>query len=94
MYLSYKIALGKVSPSTLNTSKAAVFTFGPLKIHIYTEITLNLVLALGSLTYSIKRISLDERDRLPDRSLVINLLGLIKETLFKLPIDNSFYISY
>lgn len=68
-------------------------TFGPLEIHIFTEKTSNPASALGSLTYSIERTGLDEKDRLPEGSLVIDPLGLTKEALFELPMDNSFYIS-
>jgi hypothetical protein len=67
--------------------------FGVLEIYIYIEISLTLGSALGLLTYSIERIGLSEKDRLLDRLLVIDPLGLIKETIFELPIDNSFYIS-
>ncbi|KAJ5988211.1 hypothetical protein N7481_003421 [Penicillium waksmanii] len=93
-HLSHGIVPGKVSPYIPSTSNSVVFTFGLLEIHIHTETTSNPASAPASLTYSIERITLDGRDRLPDGSLVIDPLGLTKETLFELPMNNSLYISY
>ena len=94
LHLSHKITPGKVSPCVPNNSKAAVFVFGPLEIHIHMETSSTPGSAPGSITYSIERLGPGERDRLPDGSLVIDPLVLTKETPFELPMDNSFYISY
>lgn len=94
LHTNHGIAPEKFSPPISNTSNTAVYTFGPLEIHIYTEKASNPETASASLTYSIERINVDERDRLPDGSLVIDPLGLTKEALFELPMNNSFYISY
>lgn len=93
LHSSLEKAPEEVSPCISSTSSAAVFTFGLLEIHIHTETSI-LASAPASLTYSIERITLDERDRLPDESLIIDPLGLTKEVLYELPMNNSFYISY
>jgi hypothetical protein len=91
--VNHKIALAEGFPCILCTSKEATFVSGSLEVHIYMENTPGSDLTPHSIIYSIERIDNCGNERPPDGSLVIDPLGLTKETLYELPIDNAFYIS-
>ncbi|KAJ5346852.1 uncharacterized protein N7506_000105 [Penicillium brevicompactum] len=91
--VSHKIGSVEGFPCILCTSEEATFVSGSLEVHIYMETTPGSCLTPHSIIYSIERIDNGGDERLPDGSLVIDPLGLTKETLYELPVDNAFYIS-
>lgn len=91
--VDHRIAPGDVFPYILSTRKAATFVSGPLEVHIYMETTSDTDLTPRSIMCRIERIDPGENERPPSGSLVIDPLGLTKETLYELPMDNALYIS-
>ncbi|CAG8944566.1 unnamed protein product [Penicillium salamii] len=91
--VSHKVGSAEVFPCILCTGEEATFVSGSLEVHIYMDTTPDSDLMPPSIIYSIERIDNGGNERPPDGSLVIDPLGLTKETLYELPVDNACYIS-
>jgi hypothetical protein len=91
--VSLKLALREAIPCEQSIKNPAIFVSGRLEVHFDMDTVSASTPTTNTLMYSIERIRTEETDILPDGSLVVDVLGLTKETQFELPIDNTIYMS-
>ncbi|KAJ5667168.1 hypothetical protein N7507_003032 [Penicillium longicatenatum] len=93
LVVSHKSALREAISSEPSIQNPAIFVSGRLEVHFNMETASASNRTTSTLMYSIERIRTEEKDILPDGSLVVDVMGLTKETQFELPIDNTIYMS-
>lgn len=91
---SYTLAPGESFSGRLGSKRTSpFFVAGSLEVQIEMETESTSELAAIPLAYSIERIAKDNPNDVRGKSLVVDPLGLERETFYELPEDNSFCIA-